>query len=96
MVNKLAKSNLIASKSTKREEMFQDEISPVISYDRNHSCTPATLLSVNNSDVKSQDDTLTTKEGGITRNHNKTSLNQYNITNAQKNSYCNNSKYTKW
>ena len=76
--------------------MFKDKFSPVSSYDRNHSCTPAALLSVSKSDVKTQDDTLTTKEGGITRNQNKTTFNQYNITNAQKNSYCNNSKYTKW
>ena len=76
--------------------MFKDKFSPVSSYDRNHSCTPEAQLSVSKSDVKTQDDTLTTKEGGITCNQNKTTFNQYNITNAQKNSYCNNSKYTKW
>ena len=76
--------------------MFKDKFSPVIGYDRNHSCTPATLLSVNDSDVKSQDDTLTTKEGRITRNQNKTTLEQFKNTNAQKNSFSNNCKHTKW
>ena len=76
--------------------MFQDEISPVISYDRNHSCTPVTLLSVNNSDVKSQDDTLTTKEGGITRNQTRITFKHSNNNNAQKNSFSNNNTQTKW
>lgn len=86
----------INRKSTKKEDMFKDKFSPVIGYDRNHSCTPATLLSVNDSDVKSQDDTLTTKEGRITRNQNKTTFEQFKNTNAQKNSFSNNCKYTKW
>ena len=77
-----------------KPDIHQDKTSPVIGFDRHltYIAAPTTVI---NSDVKLQEDMLTTTvEGGITRTQN-TIVKKSNNINAHIDSYSHN-KYRKW
>ena len=86
--------NLIPLFRRSKPDTHQDKTSPVIGFDRHLTYIVATKTVIN-SDVKLQEDMLTTTvSGGITCEKNKIGKKSNNI-NAHINSYSNN-KYTEW